>query len=585
MARIRLSSTSLGSPGLAGRGAATLFFMLFLLGGLLVLAFLGRELLQSLRARTWTVVRCEVLESGVRETDGEGRRSGKFGFAVRFRYEFDGQAYESTRHRLKPETFSDYGKAARLVARYEAGSAAVCYVNPREPGEAILEQTSLMLAPFLLIPLVFVGVGGGGIVMVWRRAPAGVVAAGPISERAARGWGGRFLVGFFLIFMLVGGGIFYGFVVRPVLRILEAKTWPAVDCTVVSSAVRSHSGDEGTTYSVDILYVYEFGGREHKSNRYHFLGGSSSGYAGKRAIVDRHSPGTRTVCYVNPRDPTEAVLQRGFVAELWFGLIPLVFMGVGAGGLFYSLRQGRRGPLGVPAVPGLPAMTDGRRSWRGGAVLAGGGDAEAMELEPQAAPWVKLAGALFVAVFWNGIVSVFVFQAVQGWRSGRPDWFLTVFLVPFVVIGLGMLAAVGYFFLALFNPRVRVRVTPGRVRLGGGMRVEWRFTGRVAMLQRVRVWLEGREEATYRRGTKTSTDRSTFVRLQVANASARDEMRLGAADVTIPAETMHSFESANNKIVWMLRVQGEIARWPDVDEGFRVVVVPGLLGSRGPFKP
>lgn len=76
------------------------------------------------------------------------------------------------------------------------------------------------------------------------------------------GWK-RFPVEFFLI---------------PVLKIDEAKEWPETSCVVISSQVMSHSDSDGTTYSVDISYSYEVGGREYKSNRYGFMMGSSSGY-------------------------------------------------------------------------------------------------------------------------------------------------------------------------------------------------------------------------------------------------------------------------------------------------------------------
>jgi hypothetical protein len=44
---------------------------------------------------------------------------------------------------------------------------------------------------------------------------------------------------------------------------------------------------------------------------------------------------------------------------------------------------------------------------------------------------------------------------------------------------------------------------------------------------------------------------------------------------------MHSFESASNKIVWVLKVSGNVRRWPDVDLEFPIRVDPLVnpLGS------
>lgn len=74
--------------------------------------------------------------------------------------------------------------------------------------------------------------------------------------------------------------------------------------------------------------------------------------------------------------------------------------------------------------------------------------------------FLALAGTVAIALFWNGIVSVFLYTAVSGEQQNAGqqnggqlnrdiDWFLLLFLVPFLFIGCGMLAAVG---AVLFEP-------------------------------------------------------------------------------------------------------------------------------------
>ena len=58
-----------------------------------------------------------------------------------------------------------------------------------------------------------------------------------------------------------------------------------VDMMVVSSKVKSHDSDDGTTYSPYIAYRYEVSGEEFFGDQLSFMGGSSSGYAGKAEIV------------------------------------------------------------------------------------------------------------------------------------------------------------------------------------------------------------------------------------------------------------------------------------------------------------
>ena len=52
---------------------------------------------------------------------------------------------------------------------------------------------------------------------------------------------------------------------------------------------------------------------------------------------------------------------------------------------------------------------------------------------------------LFFTLFWNGIVSIFVYNVVKSYLDGRPEICLTIFLIPFVLIGLGLIL----FFIAL----------------------------------------------------------------------------------------------------------------------------------------
>ena len=66
--------------------------------------------------------------------------------------------------------------------------------------------------------------------------------------------------------------------------------------------------------------------------------------------------------------------------------------------------------------------------------------------------WSGVLGLLFVAAFWNGIVSVFVmllFGLMPGGPQGGEWWFLFVFLIPFELIGLLLLVGL---LLAILEP-------------------------------------------------------------------------------------------------------------------------------------
>lgn len=364
---------------------------------------------------------------------------------------------------------------------------------------------------------------------------------------------------FFTAFLLIGGVATFFVFILPIVHIFQASSWRQVPCTILTSEVGTHRGSKGSsTYSVDVTYRYTVNDKEYVGNRYKFMGGSSSGYEGKKAIVDRLSPGTQAYCYVNRRDPSDSVIERGFTGDLFFGCIPLLFAAIGAGGLFgVFVYKGKKSLPG--ATPGLPVAT-GRR---GAATLRATGSRIG-----------RLIFILIFTLFWNGIVSVFLFQCWSGWRSGHGDGCMTAFLVPFVLVGIGVAVLTVYYFLGLFNPSPTLKLSSPAVALGEAIEVEWETSGNVDRVKSFSITLEGREEATYRQGTSTSTDKSVFARMELVQSNRGKDLRRGKVKVVIPADTMHSFKSRNNKFVWVILVKGDIPMWPDIGDEFPLEVLP-----------
>ena len=436
--------------------------------------------------------------------------------------------------------------------------------------KAVLQGESKVLAFFILLPLVFVVIGAAGVYSAIKgpkpKPAPGSGLAEPISEKASDPRKGMwFMPLFFSIFLVAGLGATYAILVRPALKLAQAGGWRGTPCTIVSSNVGSHSGSKGgKTYSVDIVFRYEVEGRTFTGDRYDFMGGSSSGYDGKAEIVNRYPPGVVATCYVNPHDPADAVLDRRFHAFYLIGLFPLLFVVVGAVGIVWSVRKLRHPEFGAAGASGAPGPSTDPLAF----------DPGPAELKPQASPVGKFLGIILIAAFWNGIVSVFVWQMVEGWRHGHPDGCLTVFMIPFILVGLLLIGAIGYQFLALFNPRVHLVLSRRSIPLGGSADLEWGISGSASRIRQLTITLEGREEATYRRGTSTSTDKNVFRRITLANAAEGAVVAQGRASIPIPPDTVPSFASSNNKIVWAIKVSGEIPRWPDVDEEYTIAVLP-----------
>jgi hypothetical protein len=183
------------------------------------------------------------------------------------------------------------------------------------------------------------------------------------------------------------------------------------------------------------------------------------------------------------------------------------------------------------------------------------------------------------AVFWNGILAMSLLMLVFARDGGPFNWLMALFLVPFVLVGVALAGYAIKHGLQLTNPRPTIAVTSAIVALGEPLRLEWTMTGRVSRLARLTITLEGREEASYTRGTDTVTDRHVFAVIPIAEQAAPRIEARGSARVTIPRGTMHSFEARHNKIVWLIRIRGEVPRWPDSDDEFPLLMAPQRAGA------
>ncbi|HKH45385.1 MAG TPA: DUF3592 domain-containing protein [Thermoanaerobaculia bacterium] len=390
----------------------------------------------------------------------------------------------------------------------------------------------------------------------------------PLSARRRGSQSPGCLVLFFGIFLAVGCVLSYFILWKPWSGWLAARFWEETPCRIVSSQVAEISDSDGSTYKVDITYAYAVEGGEIRGSSYDFTNMSSSGYDGKAAIVARYPPGTQTTCWINPKNRTESVLSRDFSLSYLVGLFPLIFVAAGAGGITWALRLGRKNPkdmqgtaaVGSPFGVEIPADA-----------------AQPRVLRPQLSPVGKLVGLIFVALFWNGIVSIFVFFAVDGWRSGHPEGCLIAFLVPFVLIGLGLIFGVFRQFLVLFNPRLELTLSRGTLVPGDPALLQWKIEGKAERVKRLKIVLEGCEEATYRQGTDTKTDREVFATIPVVDTDPSMQMAQGSARVQVPEDAMPSFKADRNKVVWKLKAACEIPGWPDSDDEYEIVVAPAAL--------
>ena len=457
-----------------------------------------------------------------------------------------------------------------------------------------------------------------------RRKAQGAVGSGALFDGK---YGGCIGYGFFGIFALAGIGIFIGLFVRPLLLIIDARGWTETQCTITSSYVESVASDDGTTYRVAVEYEYQAGGQAFTGDRYNWGSGSSSGYDGKKEVVDSLPEGSQIACYYDPESLGDSVIHRGAGWFLLWGLFAVPFMGVGLGGLFFLIKapdinrkanrlaaeerssrvhtpSARPEPSAAASISPSPAAEpnvglsfrppsaarpftapsgDQVPAWPATPPAAPAGQ---IDLEPAISRGGKLGCAIFIALFWNGLVGFGVWAVFEDvFRGESDDWlrFETLFFAPFVLVGLVLILAVINTFLSMFNPLPRLQLITSGPEVGTRFQLNWRLTGSYRRLKDFVIQLQGREAATYRRGTDTTTAHHTFYEEDLLRV---EPVRLdrGSTEVVLPAPSLPSWSSGNNKIEWRLRVIGDIPFWPDVGEEFPLEIAPPSHLARRSFE-
>ncbi|MFA6103976.1 MAG: DUF3592 domain-containing protein [Victivallaceae bacterium] len=556
------------SGGVPGKIGTSLFMVMFAMFGMMFIGFMAYTFVQGAAAQSWTETPCRIVAGEIVYPKHSGS---KYSYKVEYSYVYNGRTYSAARLSFSSSE-GEYKKILQLSRDYPPGRDANCYVNPSNPSDAVLvRKVKWDMLPFMIIPLIFVAVGIGGIYFTWKKKKLAALNnnTAAIPQPLKSGRSGRYaLCVFFGIFLLVGVFAGYFTFIKPVLKIWLSANWPQVPCVIESSRVASSSG-KSTTYSAEVIFRYQYQGIAHIGDKYDFISGSSSGYDSSARIAGSYFAGRKTFCHVNPDNPDEAVLSRNFRPELWIGLIPAVFALVGFCGIIGALRYGKKVKVHVYEQPAKGG---------GDFVLKYDGVSESV-LQPVSTPLKTLAGITIAAIFWNAIVSVFVFQAGKSWSTNNVEWFLSFFMIPFVLVGLLLIFLVLHTLLQAFNPRPVLKLDPASPALGGKAALSWEIPD-YRSITRLEITLEGYEEAKSRSGNNNTIAKSVFEQIGIADTVDRREITAGNAAFTVPRESMHTFDADSNKIIWRLKLKGKKRFFPDLNYEYAVNVMPSGIDRR-----
>jgi hypothetical protein len=317
-------------PGAASMKALGMFLALLAWG---MAGFAAYTAVLWARARSWPAVPCVITASLVDEH--RGRKP--YHFRVAYRYERSGRWHDGRVYREDYKGSEDVAEADRLARAYPVGARRVCLVNPGAPSEAVLRHDNVWLPVALVAGM---GLGGAFLLGVF-------VAPGYRMEACSGPF--LFLMGLACYVVLFGTPLWAG---------LRSRGWRATSCVIASGEVRSethHGLLTVTSYWPNVVYRYEVGGVVFRANTWNASDVGSPWYYGARGVVRRYPPGARAACFVNPADPSEAVLDRSLSGSQWFGVWPLVMAGLGAVGVVKTVT-GREPRLGTPRLWGTLAL-------------------------------------------------------------------------------------------------------------------------------------------------------------------------------------------------------------------------------------
>ncbi len=374
-------------------------------------------------------------------------------------------------------------------------------------------------------------------------------------------------------------------------------------CQIIETRVFEVQGEKGPLYRPEIKIEYEVQGVTYSPYTYDIHHAPRSTRDEAQAIIGGFSPRETCPCWYDPADPGTAVLVRGYQWWIWPALlIPASFVVIGVGGLiFTALHWGKSVERRAAAARSVPApeLFDPGSMYPWSAAVdpkypfipdcseisSSPGTRLAYRLPLTHSPGWTLLGLLAACVAWNGAVSVFLVMALRSFLAGTPDWLMTLFIIPFLVVGVALVAV----FVRLLRHAAGigptlVEISDHPLLPGNAYRFFLSQSGNLT-LKSIEVSLVCEEEAVFRQGTNARTEsREAFRRALYSGGRAiirPGEPLEAECDLPIPAEAMHSFRASHNQIQWRLIVHGEIVGWHVFQRSFPVVVRPVPVARSG----
>jgi hypothetical protein len=158
------------------------------------------------------------------------------------------------------------------------------------------------------------------------------------------------------LFLMASGLVTTGLLFIPYHRAMETRAWAETPCEITESRMDEYriSDLAEPVARVFLKYDYSFNGKGYTGTRYQrvtFAGGEDPAVSKRTPhfddaakLVAKYPVGLKTVCWVNPAAPADAVLEHHTKAAIYTLWWPMIFAVGGAGIVWSALRQKKTVP-------------------------------------------------------------------------------------------------------------------------------------------------------------------------------------------------------------------------------------------------
>jgi hypothetical protein len=331
-------------------------------------------------------------------------------------------------------------------------------------------------------------------------------------------------VAFASLFVLAAGtGLgMSGTMIKGIWKASRAAKWTQVPCTILFSDFQKDRSDGKTIYRPDVLYRYEAGRQSFVSSRVDFFQEGES--RPQRGVLAKYPEGNMAVCYVNPRNVGESVLQPEWSKRhVGFAAMGLFIAGLGGGVLSFWFW-----PRKIKAPPFTPAAT------------------ETVLHSVTSRTFLVFVGILFV--LGNGvIVSQFFGHSLRpglGWVPWAALLCINVFL----------LATLGPHLKPVLLSKAVLRLPQNHLARGGATRVAWKVPRNTRRIELSLICVEWK--------SKLDGFNEVFNEKIFAGELPQEE---GEVLVTVPATAPKSVLEKDHVVEWAFKVRLNSGTWRSLE--------------------